>query len=39
MVEGEAGWADVGHEGGKPEDASGNLVELGLHGWVLSLSE
>ena len=32
LIEGEPGGADVGNEGRKPEDAPGDLVELGFHG-------
>ena len=37
VVEGEAGGADVGDEGGQPEDAIGDLVDLDIHGWSDSL--
>jgi hypothetical protein len=36
LIEGEPDGADVGYEGREPEDAAGDLVELGFPGWVLS---
>ena len=32
LIEGESGGADVGNEGREPEDAVGDLFELGFHG-------